>query len=215
MVCRICLEEEGPFIHPCECIGTMKDVHELCLFRWVQTKDDLTCELCGVPIVLEFNYAMERTAYFKGMPLHLLTNPAAYIMMHCIILIFFCTTNYYSGILIGRFIKFQLAYNGIYLFLLCCVIQEKVLNKGQYLFHLLSFPRVFVILGQIVLWIQLIETQDDVPLSSFILRSLLNQSYMALYPYLHNHILDRINERRIPTLILTHSQEDSPETIPS
>jgi hypothetical protein len=90
-----------------------------------------------------------------------------------------------------------------------------VRNKEQYLFHLVSFPRVFVLLGQIVLWIQLIETQDDVPLSSFILISLLNQSYMALYPYLHNHILDRINEGRIPTLLSTHSQEDSPETVPS
>ena len=35
MSCRICLEEEGPFVHPCMCKGSTGDVHAECLQRWI------------------------------------------------------------------------------------------------------------------------------------------------------------------------------------
>lgn len=45
MSCRICLDEEGPFIHPCACKGTSAYVHEACLVQWAQN-NRTRCEIC-------------------------------------------------------------------------------------------------------------------------------------------------------------------------
>jgi len=62
--CRICLGEQGdgedPFFSPCQCSGTMKYIHVLCLQKWLKSKlhvkqtgfstsvywKTLECELC-------------------------------------------------------------------------------------------------------------------------------------------------------------------------
>lgn len=57
--CRICKDEEGPFIRPCRCSGSAAYVHPECLQKWVETKTQstegeegelqLTCEVCLEP----------------------------------------------------------------------------------------------------------------------------------------------------------------------
>ncbi len=62
--CRICLgdqsDESDPFFSPCQCSGTMKFIHVLCLQKWLKSKlhikqtsfstsvywKTLECELC-------------------------------------------------------------------------------------------------------------------------------------------------------------------------
>lgn len=53
--CRYCLENNSNLISPCNCTGTIKYVHETCLYNWLKIKyNDLvfnepfiaTCELC-------------------------------------------------------------------------------------------------------------------------------------------------------------------------
>lgn len=46
MTCRICLEEEGPFVHPCLCKGSSGNVHAECLTKWVESSGNQTCEIC-------------------------------------------------------------------------------------------------------------------------------------------------------------------------
>ena len=46
MSCRICLEEEGPFVHPCLCKGSSGDVHAKCLSKWVEESEKTHCEIC-------------------------------------------------------------------------------------------------------------------------------------------------------------------------
>jgi hypothetical protein len=51
MQCRFCLEEEGPMIAPCKCIGSVKYVHKDCLRRWVVEDDRVNlqrvvCNMC-------------------------------------------------------------------------------------------------------------------------------------------------------------------------
>mgnify|MGYP006081789011 CR=1 FL=1 len=46
MSCRICLEEEGPFVHPCMCKGSTGDVHAKCLQHWIDESKNNTCEIC-------------------------------------------------------------------------------------------------------------------------------------------------------------------------
>ena len=215
MPCRICLEDEEPFISPCDCIGTMKDVHEICLIRWMRTKENLDCEVCHVPLLLEFNYPMERAAYFKGFQLQFLTNPVMYIISHSILMMFFCTSNNFMVFIVDRFLKFQFAFNWTYLFLLYYLLKTRVRNKQRYLYHLLSFPYIGMLLANIFLWIKLIETHEYTNITHFIIYSLINQSCMASYIIVHNSILDRINGRRIATFLPRRIREDSHETVPS
>jgi hypothetical protein len=46
MSCRICLEETGPFIHPCDCKGSAGFVHQKCLNRWIEESSLDHCEIC-------------------------------------------------------------------------------------------------------------------------------------------------------------------------
>ena len=205
MPCRICLEDEGPFIHPCYCTGSMKDVHQKCLFQWIQIKNSLQCELCHGPLHIEFNYEIERAGYLSGFHLHVLTNPALHIMIHCLVMLFFCSANHFNQMMTGRFLQFQLMYNGTYITLLWYFVQRRVRNKTQYLLQLLSFPYILVPLVNIYLWLRLIEVYDPLKTTQFIILSLMNQSYMGLYPLFHNHILDNINKARYPIIIARHN----------
>ena len=46
MTCRICLEDHGPFVHPCSCKGECGNVHAECLTRWVEESGHDYCEIC-------------------------------------------------------------------------------------------------------------------------------------------------------------------------
>lgn len=49
-ICRICLgeaEDSEALISPCDCSGSVKWVHQRCLLRWMKSRDDENCELCG------------------------------------------------------------------------------------------------------------------------------------------------------------------------
>ncbi|GMT34812.1 hypothetical protein PFISCL1PPCAC_26109, partial [Pristionchus fissidentatus] len=45
--CRICQSETGEMVRPCGCAGTMGDIHDTCLSKWVATSQNPnTCEIC-------------------------------------------------------------------------------------------------------------------------------------------------------------------------
>ncbi|WKX88899.1 hypothetical protein Q1695_008493 [Nippostrongylus brasiliensis] len=44
--CRICQSESGEMVRPCGCAGTMGDIHEACLSRWVAMSNKDQCEIC-------------------------------------------------------------------------------------------------------------------------------------------------------------------------
>ncbi|KAE9417305.1 hypothetical protein Angca_002719, partial [Angiostrongylus cantonensis] len=44
--CRICQSESGEMVRPCGCTGTMGDIHEMCLSRWVAMSNKDQCEIC-------------------------------------------------------------------------------------------------------------------------------------------------------------------------
>ena len=46
MACRICLEESGAFISPCNCKGTTGKVHTSCLQTWILESRSDRCEIC-------------------------------------------------------------------------------------------------------------------------------------------------------------------------
>ena len=194
MPCRICLEDNEPFIHPCYCSGSMKDVHEDCLLRWIHTTHIWKCEICHAPLSIEYATDLEQRAYLDRTQLQFLTNPAFHILIHCLIMITFMSILEY-------FLQFQLVYNILYIFFLYTFIKKRVQNRDQYLVLSLSFPYILVPLINIILWIKLIECHEYLEQhikkpTNFIILSIINQAYMGIYPLLHNHILDKINGNR-------------------
>ena len=45
MPCRICFED-GDLIQPCNCSGTVADVHKKCLMKWIEVSGRTDCEIC-------------------------------------------------------------------------------------------------------------------------------------------------------------------------
>lgn len=55
-MCRICHLEartRNTFIRPCNCSGTISNVHEACLQKWVTLKNKKACELCKCEFKIE------------------------------------------------------------------------------------------------------------------------------------------------------------------
>lgn len=46
MTCRICLDDEGEMIQPCDCKGTSANVHPECLMKWLNISQTTKCEIC-------------------------------------------------------------------------------------------------------------------------------------------------------------------------
>lgn len=51
-VCRICqcdtceIQKDSPVVTPCLCSGSLKNVHQACLQKWIKSSDKMKCELC-------------------------------------------------------------------------------------------------------------------------------------------------------------------------
>ena len=47
-VCRICFEttNQNEMLSPCDCSGTMAYIHSNCLKNWIQTKNEVICDIC-------------------------------------------------------------------------------------------------------------------------------------------------------------------------
>jgi len=61
MTCRICLEDQGELISPCNCAGTCANVHIECLQKWINTNNATTCEIC----MAEYNHILLPTTENK------------------------------------------------------------------------------------------------------------------------------------------------------
>ena len=206
MPCRICLEDEGPFISPCLCSGTMKDIHEECLLKWIHINTQnpysrAKCELCHLPFLIRFNYPLEKIAYLYGPFANCITNPAIHVFLHCFVLLTVCN-NGFETISIERFIIFQIMYNLFFLFMWFEFVRARVVNKLRYLYILLSFPYVFLLLGNVLVWMYLLDSINPINITRFTITSLSAQAYMGLYPIFHNQIIDKINEGRHPVISL-------------
>ena len=50
--CRICqcdtceIQIDSPTVSPCLCSGSLKNVHQACLQKWIKSSDKMKCELC-------------------------------------------------------------------------------------------------------------------------------------------------------------------------
>lgn len=66
MACRICLEDTGELITPCNCKGTSAYVHDACLTKWLELSERDTCEICHEKLVKTEKCSCEPKKYFLG-----------------------------------------------------------------------------------------------------------------------------------------------------
>lgn len=81
-LCRFCLDsrngKRNPLIEPCECKGSLRFVHELCLSRWIRlnpARNGQTCMLCMEPYHEEYNHTLEQIPDKASLPIFLLRFP--------------------------------------------------------------------------------------------------------------------------------------------
>ena len=58
-VCRICHNigtKNDPLLHPCKCSGSIKYIHERCLFEWLKHQSSNRCEICHFEFKFEYYY---------------------------------------------------------------------------------------------------------------------------------------------------------------
>jgi hypothetical protein len=67
MSCRICLEEEEPFVHPCACKGSSGEIHSKCLQTWVEQSGNKSCEICKQEYSMEEKLAYNPKRCMKHM----------------------------------------------------------------------------------------------------------------------------------------------------
>ena len=60
MTCRICLEDQGPFIYPCACKGS-STIHEKCLTRWIEESGKTNCEICKEEFAMQETFSCNMT----------------------------------------------------------------------------------------------------------------------------------------------------------
>lgn len=82
-VCRICHEEDGVLITPCNCNGSLKHVHDRCLMDWIDVTKSYKCDVCKTRYRLPWtlprvkamvgevvrNIATRTVTYYQGLPI--------------------------------------------------------------------------------------------------------------------------------------------------
>lgn len=65
IMCRICFDNGGPFIRPCDCIGSGAYVHNACLMRWYEMEPDRGrhCTVCKAELCLRME---EKSVVYGG-----------------------------------------------------------------------------------------------------------------------------------------------------
>jgi hypothetical protein len=105
--CRICFQPEilgnTMLVDACSCKGSVRNVHELCLVKWLQMQNTRKCELCKTPYNMQEEYgsaiqvAKKSVSYIFGDPKR--------VMMLCVYSFYLYLLYRRTRLLIGTFGK--------------------------------------------------------------------------------------------------------------
>jgi E3 ubiquitin-protein ligase DOA10 len=111
MECRICLDDnkEELYQNICNCKGSLNYIHKNCLFNWMNTKNDMICEICKskYDIILENEINKFDILYITFLYM-LIIFDVEYIVYF---IIFYFTNIFLLGIYICILLNMNIIYN--------------------------------------------------------------------------------------------------------
>ena len=150
MSCRYCLEEDGIFISPCRCNGSVKYVHRECLNKWISTiplDRDVKCPICLD--IISTNHVFEKYLLNSKHPLNI---NGFYIFVLFHILLGICVSRYKQELLYTTYLHAQIGTHLAYLAFIVIHfynLTHKMLFTIQYI---QPGPIVLLVTQSYILW---------------------------------------------------------------
>ena len=182
MTCRICLEDEGEMVQPCNCSGTSANVHPECLMKWLVISQTTECEICHYQYPADEKTEQRKCVVFPKFSLADQANTRRVITLIGIIL---CIVTQMQGL------AFPSAMNGVFIvtnfFILIFVASSNCVCEDIHILETITYWKLCSLLGFISLAFFL-EDWSYVKYDSIILGT------FAILTYLH-----LINQNRTVT----------------
>lgn len=150
MSCRYCLEEDGIFISPCRCSGSVKYIHESCLNKWIiniPLDKDVKCPICLHTIPT--NHTFEKYLLNSKHPLN---SNGFYIFILFHILIGIIISRYNPEILYITYLHAQIGTHLAYLAFICIDFYKLNHKKLFIVQYLQPGPVVLLTTQTYILW---------------------------------------------------------------
>lgn len=197
MTCRICLDTELPFVQPCKCSGTMGDVHEACLFRWLDIKQSHRplCELCKAPFQIRYSHPLEPYEEINRINGYFFVYPSWHILSTCILQILFTKLGHIPSM--EAYLYAQLLYLSVYMPVNSFIVIGALRSPMLYLHYAIDEGLFVALFLHTHLWILLcvlfLAKNTQI---LFMFLSILNQCYLGIYPILHGQVIRKMNRER-------------------
>jgi hypothetical protein len=63
MQCRLCWEEDGDLVSPCDCKGSAAFIHEDCILKEIDSRQSFLCSVCKG--IYPFRYSISKEVRYK------------------------------------------------------------------------------------------------------------------------------------------------------
>jgi len=201
MQCRICLDDEKPFLQPCKCSGTMGYVHAHCLRHWIdiQQNEIPTCELCNTPFRMAYNRPLERHEAITLLNGYFLIYPSWHILATSICQILFAKGMNYSPEI--SYLYAQLLYHSLYMVANICAVFAELHSPRVYLYYIMEANIYTTFFVHVHLWLLLYLFFVLHAYHLFMVFSIVNQCYLGIYPILHSRAIYQMNLERQQILL--------------
>jgi len=196
--CRICFETHTPLYYPCKCNGSIKYIHEECLFQWLESREDnrdIQCELCKESYLFIYNHPLETDVLNPPYRSFFLINPSWHIASHCISVILLQHLLPTAPVDL-IYILVQYVYNVVYLSVWSLYVWRTVKQREHYYKLFLRGHTPTIIGFHCILMTVTLATYIDKYIVSLLLMIIANKCYLSIYPILHSDILKTINQTR-------------------
>lgn len=86
-ICRICrASDQAGMLQPCNCLGSIANVHFACIKRWIEISGRTACSICGTAIYTGIRIVRKRPSFWcywkKNVRLHwFLSYPTAFMVL--------------------------------------------------------------------------------------------------------------------------------------